>query len=129
LKRLLDRERRQLFLKDRRIVSYLNQIKPDELPLLKVGDYPAIEALAWAVTELREYGVRPPPPAGRPPFNVIFFTRTMSVAGTGLCGLGLSGLALRVPIASSRKATEAAVTAKKNGFALLMMLLLPGPRG
>jgi len=54
LKRLLDPDRRQLFLKDSRIVQSLTEIKPDEMHQMRLGDYPAIEALAMAVLALRE---------------------------------------------------------------------------
>jgi hypothetical protein len=55
IKKLVDKERRQLFLKDSMIKNYLG-IKLDEVAELQLGDYPTLEALAFAVIELREYG-------------------------------------------------------------------------
>jgi len=52
LKRLLDKERRQLILKsDSKILNYLSAIEPNNIYKLEFGDYPAIEALAFAVIE------------------------------------------------------------------------------
>jgi len=56
IKRLLNEEHKQLFLKDSKILNYLPTIEPQEIPALEFGDYPALEALAFAVIELREYG-------------------------------------------------------------------------
>ena len=56
IKKLVDEERRQLFLKDSKTKNYLGEIEPSEVVELQLGDYPAIEALAFAVIELREYG-------------------------------------------------------------------------
>lgn len=53
LKRLLDKERRQLILKDGKGRDYLAEIKPEEIPFLEFGAYPAIEALAFAVDSIR----------------------------------------------------------------------------
>jgi len=56
LKRLVDKKRRRLFLNDSKILEYLSAIEPSEIVALELGDYPAIEALAFAVIELRQYG-------------------------------------------------------------------------
>jgi hypothetical protein len=40
-------------LKDSRVRDYLGQIGPDEETELELGEYPAIEALAFAVLEMR----------------------------------------------------------------------------
>ena len=56
LKRLLDKERRQLFLKDSKIFDYLVGIETQEIPTMEFGVFPAIEALAFAVIGLRKYG-------------------------------------------------------------------------
>lgn len=53
LKRLMDPERRMLYLKHSKIVNYLSDIDPAEIAELRLGDYPAIEALAFAVLEMR----------------------------------------------------------------------------
>jgi hypothetical protein len=45
----------QLFLKDGKVADYLLSIKEDEIVELQFGDYPAIEALAFAVFEMRRY--------------------------------------------------------------------------
>ena len=58
LKRLLDKDRRQLFLKDSQVTNYLSEIEPSEIAALEFGDFPAIEALACAVTEMRFYGAQ-----------------------------------------------------------------------
>ena len=63
LKALLDKDRRQLFLKDSRIIPYLGEIKPDEIPYLEWGEYPAIEALTFAAWEITRW--RPPEPNHR----------------------------------------------------------------
>ena len=49
IKRLLDFERRTLFLKDSKIIGYLSEIEECEVADLDLGDYPAIEALCFAV--------------------------------------------------------------------------------
>lgn len=54
LKRLLDPERRMLFLKDSKIVNYLAAIEESDIAGLPFGEYPAIEALAFAVLEMKE---------------------------------------------------------------------------
>lgn len=59
LKNLLDKERRQLFLKDSAVVNYLGSIEPAEIVALELGDYPAIEALAFAVIEMRDRSHKP----------------------------------------------------------------------
>ena len=55
IKELLDPDRRQLFLKASKIRDYLGEIKPDEMEDLRFGDFPAIEAVAFAVIEMREH--------------------------------------------------------------------------
>lgn len=53
LRELLVKERRQLFLKDEgKLKNYMFMPQEPELPTLQFGDYPAIEALAFAVMEL-----------------------------------------------------------------------------
>jgi len=61
LKRLLDPERRVLFLKSSKVLDYLADIEEKEVADLQFGAYPAIEALAFAVIEMRSHY-----PAGRP---------------------------------------------------------------
>jgi len=61
LKRLLDPGRRVLYLKDSKVLSYLSAIEESGIADLKFGAYPAIEALAFAVIEMRSHY-----PAGRP---------------------------------------------------------------
>lgn len=53
LRRLLREDNRTLFLKDSRIRDYLMEITEDAEIELELGDYPAIEALAFAVLEKR----------------------------------------------------------------------------
>jgi hypothetical protein len=53
IKDLLAPERRMLFLKGSKIVNYLSVIEESEIAELEPGEYPAIEALAFAVIELR----------------------------------------------------------------------------
>lgn len=53
LKQLLSEDYRQLFLKDSRIVNYMAQIEPDEIASMEFGEFPAIEALAFAVIAMR----------------------------------------------------------------------------
>jgi hypothetical protein len=55
IKDLLNDKRRQLFLKDSKVLSYLSQVEEGEITDLELGAYPAIEALAFAVIELREH--------------------------------------------------------------------------
>jgi hypothetical protein len=45
-----------LFLKDSKTKKYLGEIEPSEVVTLELGDYPAVEALAFAVIEMRKYG-------------------------------------------------------------------------
>jgi len=45
-----------LFLKDSKTKNYLGEIEPSEVVTLELGDCPAVEALAFAVIELRKYG-------------------------------------------------------------------------
>lgn len=54
LKRLLDPERRMLFLKDSKILNYLAAIEESEIASLELGDFPSIEALAFAVIEMKD---------------------------------------------------------------------------
>ncbi len=55
IERLLTPDRRQLFLPDNsKILSYLSEIKPGDIGELELGAYPAIEALAFAVLEMRQ---------------------------------------------------------------------------
>jgi len=54
LKWLLDKDRRQLFLGQSKVVDYLAIIEPSQIPEMEFGDFPAIEALAFAVIEMRE---------------------------------------------------------------------------
>ncbi|MHC4297022.1 MAG: hypothetical protein ACYS7Y_06955 [Planctomycetota bacterium] len=53
-KELLNTERRQLFLKGSRVVSYLAEVETGDVAELTWGTYPAIEALAFAVIEMRD---------------------------------------------------------------------------
>ncbi len=55
IRRLLASNCRQLFLKESRILGYLSEIRPGEIVDLEQGDYPAIEALALAVIEMRRW--------------------------------------------------------------------------
>ena len=50
----LREESRQLFLKASRIVADLSVIVPEEVWFMEIGEYPAIEALAFAVCELKD---------------------------------------------------------------------------
>jgi hypothetical protein len=45
-----------LFLKDSKTKNYFGEIEPSEVVTPELGDYPAIEALAFAVIELRKFG-------------------------------------------------------------------------
>ena len=54
LKRLLDEKRRQLFLKDSKILLNLSEIEAEDITDLKLGDYPAIEALCFAVFSMKD---------------------------------------------------------------------------
>ena len=40
---------------DSLILRYMDEIKPDEMADLVLGDFPAIECLAYAVVEARDY--------------------------------------------------------------------------
>ncbi|UCE38601.1 MAG: hypothetical protein JSW00_05060 [Thermoplasmata archaeon] len=55
IKFLLDEKRRQLFLKDSKIKNYM-RIEESEQATLEYGAYPAIEALAFTVIEMRRFG-------------------------------------------------------------------------
>lgn len=61
LKTLLDPERKVLFLKESKIINYLSAIEESEIADLKLGDYPAVESLSFAVIEMRSHY-----PAARP---------------------------------------------------------------
>jgi hypothetical protein len=56
IKDLLCEDRRQLYLKNSKIINYLSGIQENEIAELELGDYPAIEALAFAVIEMRGRG-------------------------------------------------------------------------
>lgn len=55
IRELVRAVRRQLFLKGSKVVDYLKELDGDEISELKLGDYPAIEALAFVVIELRSF--------------------------------------------------------------------------
>ncbi len=44
----------RLFLKASKILADLGAIVPEEVPFIEIGEYPAIEALAYAVCELQD---------------------------------------------------------------------------
>ncbi len=52
LKKLLTLEHRRLELKDSKLLSYMGEIEQGEDAKLTLGDYPAIEALGFAVIEI-----------------------------------------------------------------------------
>jgi len=54
IKMLLDKPRRQLFLRDSKILNYLSAIEPAEIADLQFGDFPAVEALAFAAIEMQK---------------------------------------------------------------------------
>ena len=54
LKEMCSPERRQLFLKGGRTVDYLGEIDEAEMADLKVGEFPAIEALGFTVIGMRK---------------------------------------------------------------------------
>jgi len=58
IKELLDHERRQLFLKDSKVVNYLSAIEESEITTIELEDYPTIEALGLAVIEMRSHVAR-----------------------------------------------------------------------
>jgi hypothetical protein len=58
IKRLLDKDRRMLFLKESIISNYLSDIENDAITDLKHGDYPAIEALTYAVITIMNNKIR-----------------------------------------------------------------------
>ena len=58
LKELLDKERKQLHLKSSKIRDHLITVESDEIAIMDLGEYPAIEALAFAVLELKRDGGR-----------------------------------------------------------------------
>lgn len=56
IKRLIENKHRQLYLNDDSLViRYMAEIMPDEMAGLILGDFPAIEALAFAVIKMREW--------------------------------------------------------------------------
>jgi len=56
IKRLRDSEHRQLYFNDdSQVIRYMAEIRPDEMAELLLGAYPAIEALAFAVIEIRHW--------------------------------------------------------------------------
>lgn len=52
IKDLLDTERRTLYLKDSKVIDYLSEIEETEIADLKIGEFPAIEALGLTVFEM-----------------------------------------------------------------------------
>ena len=60
LKELLIKDRRRLFLKDSKLQGYMFQPQESDLASIEFGDYPAIEALAFAVLELERSTNRTP---------------------------------------------------------------------
>jgi len=56
IKKLLDPERRQLFLRDSRVLNYLREVELNDITELELGHYPAIEAIAFAVLEMLQRG-------------------------------------------------------------------------
>ena len=52
LKELLTPEKRRLFLKESKLQGYMFQPQESDMSSIDFGDYPAIEALAFAVMEL-----------------------------------------------------------------------------
>ena len=58
IKELMHPERRRLFLKDSRVLNYLSEVEESDLAELELGDYPAIEALAFAVIEMLDHDRR-----------------------------------------------------------------------
>lgn len=55
LKDLNKPDHKTLFLGDSQVTQYLNEIGPLEMGILEFGAYPAIEALAFAVIEMRKW--------------------------------------------------------------------------
>lgn len=53
IKRLLAKDKRMLHLKDSLIINYLSGIEEEEIGEIKYGDYPAIEALIYAIVSLQ----------------------------------------------------------------------------
>lgn len=52
IKELLQRDCRRLFLKNSRITNYLKEILETEIASLKIGDYPSVESLGFAIVEM-----------------------------------------------------------------------------
>lgn len=66
IKRLRESEHRQLYLDDDSLIlRYMAEINPDEMAGLVLGDFPAIECLAYAVIEARDYEELVPSPLDR----------------------------------------------------------------
>lgn len=53
IKDLLNTEKRLLFLKDSKVIDYLSEIEEIDMAELKIGDYPAIEALGFTAIEMQ----------------------------------------------------------------------------
>jgi len=53
LKQLLNPDHRLLFLKDGKVAGYLSGLEASEISTFNFGDFPAIEALAFAAIEIR----------------------------------------------------------------------------
>lgn len=59
IKRLTQKERKMLYLKESAVIRYLSEIIDEEMITeLKHGDYPAIEALAYAVVTIMKNKIR-----------------------------------------------------------------------
>jgi hypothetical protein len=58
IKRRLDSKRRMLYLKESIVKNYLSEIEAEEISDLKYGDYPAIEALTYAVLTISKSRIR-----------------------------------------------------------------------
>jgi len=54
IKRLLT-DPKQLYLKESKVANYLSGIEPGEVVDLQQGDFPAVEALAFGVLEIRQH--------------------------------------------------------------------------
>ena len=54
LKEYLTGDKKTLFLRGSRVAEMMGEIRPDEVPYLEFGDFPAIEALAFVVKALHE---------------------------------------------------------------------------
>jgi hypothetical protein len=56
LRRMLRKDSRRLFLKNSRVVEYMREIEGDAELELELGEFPAVEALAFAVLEGKRLG-------------------------------------------------------------------------